>query len=170
MDGPEVRVGCCAVGCCGVGCCVWVAADCGVLRVGCCSWCCVWGAAGCGVRCGVLRLLKTEDQKMEEMGISQGQIIGIYILGHFGNFGYRVLYGFLYGSGHGSGLGFFNKTRTRPGPVSGFFFLNPYPTLFLIRPGKTRPIRVGPGRVSADRVKIAIPNASCQQSAYETRI
>ena len=75
------------VGCCGVGCCVWVAADCGVLRVGCCSWCCVWGAAVwgaagcgllqlvlrvgcCGVDCGVLRLLKTEDQKMEEMGIS----------------------------------------------------------------------------------------------------
>ena len=47
----------------------------------------------------------------------------------------------------------------KPGPVSGFFFffLNPYPTLFLIGPGKTRPIRVGPGRVSAGRAKIAIP-------------
>ena len=47
----------------------------------------------------------------------------------------------------------------KPGPVSGFFFLNPYPTLFLIGPGKTRPIRVGPDRVPADRVKIAIPNS-----------
>ena len=62
---------------------VWGAADCrvlrcGVLRVGCCG---LWGAACgvlqlvlrvgcCGVDCGVLRLLKTEDQKMEEMGIS----------------------------------------------------------------------------------------------------
>ena len=52
------------VGCCGVGCCVWVAADCRVLRVGCCSWCCVWGAAvwgaavwgaAAGAACGVLR-------------------------------------------------------------------------------------------------------------------
>ena len=50
--------------------------------------------------------------------------------------------------------GFFDKTQTR----FGFFFLNPYPTLFLIRPGKTRPIRVGPGRVPAGQAKIAIPN------------
>ena len=39
-----------------------------------------------------------------------------------------------------------------------FFFLNPYLTLFPIRPGKTRPIRVGPSRVPAGRAKIAIPN------------
>ena len=32
------------------------------------------------------------------------------------------------------------------GPASGFFFfLNPYPILFLIRSGKTQPIKVGPG-------------------------
>ena len=49
----------------------------------------------------------------------------------------------------------------KPGPDPDpfrVFFLNPYPTLFLIGPGKTRPIRVGPDRVPADRVKIAIPN------------
>ena len=46
----------------------------------------------------------------------------------------------------------------KPGPASGFFFFkNPYPTLFLIRPGKIRPIRVGSGRVPVDRAKIAIP-------------
>ena len=32
-------------------------------------------------------------------------------------------------------------------PASGFFFLNPYPTLFLIGPGKTWPIRIDLGRV-----------------------
>ena len=52
---------------------------------------------------------------------------------------------------------FLNKTRTRLGPASDFFFLNPYPTLFLIGPGKTRPIRVEWNRVPADRVKIVIP-------------
>ena len=43
----------------------------------------------------------------------------------------------------------------KPGPdpdLLQVFFLNPYPTLFLIKPGKTRPIKVGPGRA-----KIAIP-------------
>ena len=45
--------------------------------------------------------------------------------------------------------GFFDKTQTRLGLVSGFFFLkkkNPYPTLFFIKLGKIRPIRVWPGR------------------------
>ena len=51
----------------------------------------------------------------------------------------------------------FTKTRTRPGPGSGFFLKNPNPTLFLIGSGKIRPIRVGPDRVPADRVKIDIP-------------
>ena len=37
-----------------------------------------------------------------------------------------------------------------------FFFLNPYPTLFLIGSGKIRPIRVGPGRVPSGQAKIAI--------------
>ena len=82
-----LRVGCCGVGCCGLwGAAVWGAA-CGLLRtVGCCVWGATAGAACgvlrcgvlqlvlrvgcCGVDCGVLRLLKTEDQKMEEMGIS----------------------------------------------------------------------------------------------------
>ena len=63
---------------------------------------------------------------------------------------------FLYGSGLGSGLGFFNKTRTRFGFF--FFFLNPYPTLFLIRQGKTRPIRVGSGRAGYPRVGQKLPS------------
>ena len=56
----------------------------------------------------------------------------------------------------GPGRGFI-KTRTRPGPGSGFFLKNPNPTLFLIGSGNIRPIRVGPDRIPADRVKIAIP-------------
>ena len=56
----------------------------------------------------------------------------------------------------GFGSGFYKTpypTRTR----FGFFLKNPNPTLFLIGSGKIRPIRVGPDRVPADRVKIAIP-------------
>ena len=52
---------------------------------------------------------------------------------------------------------FFDKTRTWPRPISGFFFLNPYPTLFLIGLGKTRPIRVRPSQVPVGWAKIAIP-------------
>ena len=48
----------------------------------------------------------------------------------------------------------------KPEPGSGFFFKNPYPTLFLIEPGKIRPIRVGPSRVPAGQAKIAIPMPS----------
>ena len=63
-----------------------------------------------------------------------------------------------YGSGSGrAGSGFYKNpypTRTR----FRFFLKNPNPTLFLIGSGKIRPIRVGPDRVPADRVKIAIPN------------
>ena len=59
---------------------------------------------------------------------------------------------------------FFNKIRTRPGPASGFFLKNPYPTLFLIGPGKIRPIRVGLDRIPADRVKIAIPRLQLYQA------
>ena len=40
------------------------------------------------------------------------------------------------------------------------FFLNLYPTLFLIGPYKTRHIRVGPNRVPAGLAKIAIPTCS----------
>ena len=57
------------------------------------------------------------------------------------------------------GLGFFFiKPGLDPDPLRGFFFffLNPYPTLFLIGSGKIRPIRVGPGRVPSGQAKIAI--------------
>ena len=43
-------------------------------------------------------------------------------------------------------------------PLWIFFFLNPYPTLFLIGLGKTQPIKVGLGRVLAGQAEIAIPN------------
>ena len=47
---------------------------------------------------------------------------------------------------------FFYKTQTQPGPASGFFLKNPYPTLFFIESGKIRLIRVGPGRVFAGQI------------------
>ena len=49
------------------------------------------------------------------------------------------------------------NTRTRPEPASGFFNENPDPTLMLNGSDKTRPIRVGSGRVPAGRVHFAIP-------------
>ena len=52
------------------------------------------------------------------------------------------------GSNLGWVSGFFDKTRTR----FGFFFKNPYPTLFFIGPSKIRPIRVGPGRAGYPQV------------------
>ena len=52
---------------------------------------------------------------------------------------------------------FLIKPRPDLDPFRVFFFLNPYPTLFLNRPGKIRPIRVWPGRVSVGRAKIVIP-------------
>ena len=61
----------------------------------------------------------------------------------------------------------------KPGPDPDpfrVFFLNPYPTLFLIGPGKIRPIRVGPDRVPADRVKIAIPNLAPHIPFYGVRV
>ena len=64
----------------------------------------------------------------------------------------------------GAGSGFYKNpypTRTR----FGFFFKNPNPTLFLIGSGKIRPIRVGPDRVPADRVKIAIPSDTYNYSS-----
>ena len=65
-------------------------------------------------------------------------------MGYFCNF--RVP-GFYSGRVSGWVSDFFNKTRTRLKPASGFFFFYPYPTLFLIEPGKTQPIRDGPSRV-----------------------
>ena len=56
------------------------------------------------------------------------------------------------------GYGFPKKNPKRVRVGFGFFLKNPNPTLFLIGSGKIRPIRVGPDRVPADRVKIAIPN------------
>ena len=51
------------------------------------------------------------------------------------------------------------KSGPNPDSIRVFLlFLNPNPTLFLIRLGKIRPIRVGLDRVPAGRVKIAIHN------------
>ena len=46
---------------------------------------------------------------------------------------------------------FLIKFELDPDPLQ-VFFKNPYPTLFFIGPGKIRPIRVGPDRVSMDRI------------------
>ena len=53
----------------------------------------------------------------------------------------------------GSGLGFFFFIKPGPDPDPlRVFFLNPYPILFFIGPGKIRPIRIGPDRVSVGRI------------------
>ena len=49
----------------------------------------------------------------------------------------------------------YDKTQTRPEPVSSFF-LNPYLALFFIESSKTRPIRIGSDRVPTDWVVITI--------------
>ena len=77
-----------------------------------------------------------------------------------------ILIGLYPGRVSGRVSDFFDKIRTRPGPASGFFFLNPYPTLFLIESGKTRSIRVGSGQVPAGRAKIAIPIGNSQFGLY----
>ena len=51
-----------------------------------------------------------------------------------------------------SGFEFFDKIRTWLASALGFFFKNPYPTLFFIRTGKIRLIRVEPDRVSTDQI------------------
>ena len=59
----------------------------------------------------------------------------------------------------GFGSGFYKN----PYPIRtrfGFFLKNPNPILFLIGSSKIRPIRIGPDRIPADRVKIAIPTCS----------
>ena len=83
---------------------------------------------------------------LKKLGIRVRLYVYIYIGGIFVISGYRV---FIW-------VGF-RIFFIKPKPASGFFFLNPYPTLFLIGPGKTRPIRVGLGWVPAGWVKIAIP-------------
>lgn len=82
------------------------------------------------------------------MRVKDLQFVYIYIKGVFSNI--TVI-----GSGFGSKswAGSLIKPKTRFG-----FFLNPYPTLLIIGPGKTRPIRVGPGRVPTGRAEIVIPN------------
>ena len=85
---------------------------------------------------------------MRDLGLDNSYIYR----GYFCNF---MEIGFYSGRVSGRVLDFFDKIRTR----FGFFFLNPYPTLFLIGPGKTQPIRVGPGRVLTGRAKIAIPSS-----------
>ena len=49
--------------------------------------------------------------------------LGLDYKGYIYRRGSFVIYstGFLSGLSFGSSLGFFNKTRTRPGPASGFF-------------------------------------------------
>ena len=59
------------------------------------------------------------------------------------------------------------NTRTWPEPVSVFFLNeNPDSTLMLNGLGKTRPIKVGSGRVLAGRVHFAIPNNSFLNIEY----
>ena len=101
-----------------------------------------------------LREVQRNENRVRDLGFA---ISEIYIGRYFSNFLLS-----LNGSGRvGSrfGPGFFQNpdpTQTR----FGFFVLNPYPTLFLIGPGKIRPIMVGPGRVPAGRAWIAIPTSS----------
>ena len=86
-----------------------------------------------GLRECECRLLKSEEMRDYRIRVR----IFIYT-GYFCNFRCRV----------------FNQARSRvflikpepdPDSLRVFFFLNPYLTLFLIGPGKTRSIRVGPG-------------------------
>ena len=96
-----------------------------------------------GVSCWLL--LSVEE--MRDFRVSYSYIyIGVF----FGNF--KKI-----GLNPSQVLDFFDKTQIRLGPSLGSFFLNPYPTLFLIGPGKIRPIRVGPGQAPAGWEKIAIP-------------
>ena len=86
-----------------------------------------------------------------------GLVIAIYIYigGFFGNFMVTGLY-----SGRVSD--FFIKSGPDPDPVR-VLKKNPYLTLFLIGPGKIRPIRVGSDRVSAGQAKIAIPTNKLEE-------
>ena len=107
-----------------------------------------WGRRSVGLRqggCWVQLLLK----RNEGLGLDYRYIY----IGYFCNF--RVS-GFYPGQVLSRVSSCFDKTWTRPGPASGFFKKNPYLTLFLLRPGKTWPIRVRPGRVLAGRAKIVI--------------
>ena len=111
-----------------------------------------WGRGSVGLRQGgywVQLLLKRNE------GLGLDKIIGIYI-GYFCNF--RVS-GFYPGRVSSRVSGFLIKPRSDSDSLQVFFFKkkNPYPTLFLIGPGKTQPIRVGPDQVSASRAKTSIP-------------
>ena len=86
-------------------------------------------------------------EEMRDLGLDNSYIYR----GYFCNFKET---GFYSGWVSGRVSDIFDKTRTC---FRFFFFKNPYPTLFLIEPSKTQPIRVGPSWVPADRAKISIP-------------
>ena len=59
------------------------------------------------------------------------------------------------------------KSELNPDPLWIFLKKNPYPTLFLIGLGKTRPIKVGPSQVGYSRVGQKLPSLLIYRVNYK---